>query len=89
MSKRFLLLGAAAVIAFLLVVGSFSVGMFVGGIFDEQETPTAAAVLQATVEEILATNTPPKPAHQKILKNFSNHSGKAGTSSTSFISTNL
>ena len=58
MSKKILLLGVAAAIVLLLVVGSFSVGMFVGGIFDEEETPTASTVLQATVEEILETKTP-------------------------------
>ena len=58
MSKKILLLGVAAAIVLLLVVGSFSVGMFVGGIFDEEETPTASTMLQATVEEILATKTP-------------------------------
>ncbi len=58
MSKRILLLGVGAAIVLLLVAGSFSVGMFVGGVFNENETPTASTVLQATVEEILETKTP-------------------------------
>jgi carboxyl-terminal processing protease len=58
MRKRILLIGVGAAIVFLLVVGSFSVGMFVGGIFDQDETPTASTALQSTVEEILATKTP-------------------------------
>jgi carboxyl-terminal processing protease len=58
MSKKILLIGAGAAIVLLLVVGSFSVGMFVGGIFDEGEPPAASTVLQATVEEILETKTP-------------------------------
>ena len=58
MSKKILLIGVGAAIVLLLVVGSFSVGMFVGGVLDEGETPTASTVLQATVEEILETKTP-------------------------------
>jgi carboxyl-terminal processing protease len=58
MSKKILLIGAGAAIVFLLVVGSFSVGMFVGGVFDEAEMPAASTVLQATVEELLETKTP-------------------------------
>ena len=58
MSRRILLLGVGAAIVLLLVAGSFSVGMFVGGVFNESETPTASTVLQATVEEILETKTP-------------------------------
>lgn len=58
MSKRILLLGVGAAIVLLLVAGSFSVGMFVGGVFNESETPTVSTVLQATVEEILETKTP-------------------------------
>jgi len=58
MSKKILFIGAGAAIVLLLVVGSFSVGMFVGGVFDEGEPPTVSTVLQATVEEILETKTP-------------------------------
>ncbi len=58
MSKKILLIGVGAAIVLLLVVGSFSIGMFVGGVLDEGETPTASTVLQATVEEILETKTP-------------------------------
>ncbi|MES0360228.1 MAG: S41 family peptidase [Anaerolineales bacterium] len=58
MSKKILLIGAGAAIVLLLVVGSFSVGMFVGGVFDEAEMPAASTVLQATVEELLETKTP-------------------------------
>jgi carboxyl-terminal processing protease len=58
MSKKILLIGAGAAIVLLLVVGSFSVGMFVGGVFDEGEMPAASTVLQATVEDILETKTP-------------------------------
>ena len=58
MSKKILLIGAGAAIVLLLVVGSFSVGMFVGGVFNEGEMPAASTVLQATVEEILETKTP-------------------------------
>ena len=58
MSKKILLIGVGAAIVLLLVAGSFSIGMFVGGVLDEGETPTASTVLQATVEEILETKTP-------------------------------
>ena len=58
MSKKILFIGAGAAIVLLLVVGSFSVGMFVGGVFDEGEPPTVSTVLQATVEEILETKSP-------------------------------
>jgi carboxyl-terminal processing protease len=58
MSKRFLLFGVGAAIVLLLVVGSFSVGMFVGGVFADEETPTTSAVLQSTVESVLSTTVP-------------------------------
>lgn len=58
MSKRFLLFGVGAAIFMLLVVGSFSVGMFVGGVFADEETPTTSTVLQSTVESVLSTTVP-------------------------------
>jgi carboxyl-terminal processing protease len=58
MSKRFLLFGVGAAIVLLLVVGSFSVGMFVGGVFADEETPTTSTVLQSTVESVLSTTVP-------------------------------
>jgi carboxyl-terminal processing protease len=67
MNKKILLFGGAATIILLLVVGSFSIGMFVGGGISETETPvvspssavsTASTVLQKTVEDILETKPP-------------------------------
>ena len=58
MSKRFLLFGFGAAIVLLLVIGSFSVGMFVGGVFADEETPTTSTVLQSTVESVLSTTVP-------------------------------
>jgi len=67
MSKKILLFGGAAAFILLLVVGSFSIGMFVGGGISEDETPvvspssavsTASTVLQETVEDILETKPP-------------------------------
>ena len=62
MSKRFLLFGVGAAIVLLLVVGSFSVGMFVGGVFADGETPVVSAVLESTVESVLATTVPERVA---------------------------
>jgi carboxyl-terminal processing protease len=67
MSKKILLFAGAAAIILLLVVGSFSIGMFVGGGNSENETPvvspssavsTASTVLQETLEDILETKPP-------------------------------
>ena len=58
MSKKFLLFGIGAAIVLLLVVGSFSIGMFVGGVFADEEPPVASTVLRSTVESVLATNVP-------------------------------
>ncbi len=62
MSKRFLLFGIGAAILLLLVVGSFSIGMFVGGVFADEEPPVASTVLRSTVESVLATNVPKSTA---------------------------
>jgi carboxyl-terminal processing protease len=62
MSKRFLLFGVGAAIVFLLVVGSFSIGMFVGGVFAEDESPVVSTVLESTVESVLATALPESAA---------------------------
>lgn len=68
MTKRILLIGGAALIVLLLVAGSFSMGILVGGEIKEDETPQASSssavsttsnVFQATVEELLRT-TPPE-----------------------------
>lgn len=59
MRNKILLFGIGAVILLILVVGSFSIGMFVGGTVTEDEAdPTTAALLQGTVERILETNPP-------------------------------
>lgn len=58
MSKRFLLFGVGAAVVLLLVVGSFSVGMFVGGVFADEDTPVASTALQSTVESVLSTTVP-------------------------------
>jgi carboxyl-terminal processing protease len=75
MSKKFLIIGGAALIVLLLVVGSFSIGMFVGneiGDSESTQTSTSAAIststnlLKETVEDLLqtsppqATSTPPE-----------------------------
>ncbi len=67
MSKKILLFGGVAAFILLLVAGSFSIGMFVGGGIAEEITPvvspssavsTASSVLQETVEDILETKPP-------------------------------
>ena len=67
MGKKILIIGSAAVLVLLLIVGSFSIGMFVGGINSEGETPTdtaasaastASTLLQETVEDVLETKPP-------------------------------
>jgi len=67
MGKKILIFGSAAVIVLLIVVGSFSIGMFVGGGRSEGETATNTAasaastvstLLQETVEEVLETKPP-------------------------------
>lgn len=68
MTKRILLIGGAALVVLLLVAGSFSMGILVGGEIKEGETPQASSssavstttnLLQETVEELLRT-TPPE-----------------------------
>jgi carboxyl-terminal processing protease len=67
MSKKILIIGGAALIVLLLVVGSFSLGMLVGGGDSNGETTqtltsaavsTASNVLQESVEEFLETSPP-------------------------------
>ncbi len=67
MSKKILLFGGVAAFILLLVAGSFSIGMFVGGGIAEEITPvvspssavsTASSVLQEAVEDILETKPP-------------------------------
>jgi carboxyl-terminal processing protease len=67
MGKKILVIGTAAIIVLLLVVGSFSIGMFVGGFDSGSESPTdtaasaastASTVLQETVEDALETKPP-------------------------------
>jgi carboxyl-terminal processing protease len=67
MSKKILVFGFAAVITLLLVVGSFSIGMYVGGGISASETPsgtassaasTASTLLEETVGDILETKSP-------------------------------
>lgn len=67
MTKKILIFGGAAMIVLLLVVGSFSIGMFVGDELnndDATQSTTSAAVstasnlLQESVEEILQASTP-------------------------------
>lgn len=58
MSKRILLFGVGALIVLLLVVGSFSMGVFFGGVFADEGTPITSSALQATVVNILQTKTP-------------------------------
>lgn len=68
MTKKIILIGGAVLIILLLVAGSFSLGMLVGGNEIVEVTPqasntstasTAANLLQETVEELLGT-TPPE-----------------------------
>lgn len=68
MTKRILIIGGAALIVLLLVAGSFSMGILVGGEIKEGETPQASTssavsttsnIFQETVEELLRT-TPPE-----------------------------
>ena len=62
MGKKILIIGSAAVIVLLLVVGSFSIGLIFGRGRSGGETPTntaasaastASTLLQETVEEVL------------------------------------
>ena len=75
MSKKILLIGAGSAIVLLLVVGSFSVGMFVGGVFNEGEMPAASTVLQATVEEILETKNGSSPNDSPFLPHLGSRAG--------------
>ena len=79
MTKKILIFGGAALMVLLLVVGSFSIGMFVGGEASgggtTQSTTSAAVstasnVLQESVEDILQTSPPQStstPAEQEDL----------------------
>ena len=58
MGKRTLLFIIGAAIVLILVIGSFSIGMFVGGVIPNEETPIATTVLQETIENILETEPP-------------------------------
>lgn len=67
MSKKFLIIGGAAIIVLVLVVSSFSIGMFVGGEFTSTETAqtststaasTAPNVLEEVIEDLLQTSPP-------------------------------
>jgi carboxyl-terminal processing protease len=58
MRTKILLFGIGAVVLILLVVGSFSIGMFVGGVTADEEPPVSAALLQSTVEKIFETASP-------------------------------
>jgi carboxyl-terminal processing protease len=68
MSKKILIIGGAILIVLLLLVGSFSMGLFVGseinGETDTQQTSAASAVstasnvLQKSLEDILDTDPP-------------------------------
>lgn len=67
MGKKILIIGSAAVLVLVLIAGSFSIGMFVGGINSGGETPTdtaasaastASTLLQETVEDVLETKPP-------------------------------
>jgi carboxyl-terminal processing protease len=67
MGKKILVIGSAAVLVLILVVGSFSIGMFVGGRGPGGEAPadtaasaasTASTMLQESVEDILETKPP-------------------------------
>lgn len=60
MRNKILIFGIGAVFLILLVVGSFSIGMFVGGTLPQEDSPTTAALLQKTVARVLETNTPQK-----------------------------
>jgi carboxyl-terminal processing protease len=56
MSKKILIFGIGAAILIILLAGSFSIGMLVGGGVPEEESPTTAALLQDTVEKVLESN---------------------------------
>lgn len=67
MSKKILLIGGAITIILILVIGSFSIGMFVGGRTSDSLAPivspssavsTTSTTLQETVEDILKTEPP-------------------------------
>lgn len=67
MGKKILIIGSAAVLVLILIAGSFSIGMFVGGINSGGDTPTdtaasaastASTLLQETVEDVLETKPP-------------------------------
>ncbi len=67
MGKKILIISSAAVLVLILIVGSFSIGMFVGGSNSGTDTPTvtassavstASTLLQETVEDVLGTNPP-------------------------------
>jgi len=77
MSKKILLFIGAGIIILLLVVGSFSIGMYYGGGNSGGETPavsssavvaTASTVLQETFEEILETKSPQETSTPADLK---------------------
>jgi carboxyl-terminal processing protease len=58
MRNKILIFGIGAALLILLVAGSFSVGLFVGGTLPKQDSPTAVALLEETVAKVLETNTP-------------------------------
>jgi hypothetical protein len=67
MSKKILIIGGAAIIVLVLVVSSFSIGMFVGGEITSTETAqtststtasTAPNVLEEAIEDLLQTSPP-------------------------------
>ncbi len=67
MGKKILIIGSAAVLVLILIVGSFSIGMFIGNRGAGGEAPTdtagsgastASTLLQETFEDVLETNPP-------------------------------
>ena len=79
MTKRILIIGGVAVIVLLLVVGSFSMGILVGGRGDSSDSTqastsstvaAASSILQESVEDLLRTSPPQStstPADQEDL----------------------
>lgn len=70
MRNKILIVGIGAALLILLVAGSFSIGMFIGGTLPGQGSPTAVALLEETVAKVLETNSPQEtstPADQKDL----------------------
>ncbi|UCD97629.1 MAG: S41 family peptidase [Chloroflexota bacterium] len=79
MRNKILLFGSAAIIVLLLVVGSFSMGMFIGSGASATEAPvtsspsvvsTASSVLQETVEKVLEPETPQATSTPADLENL-------------------